>query len=182
TVQDQERNRAYYEEAYEIIIKAWTEGSFSHHGEFHSIPPRYTKWNHKQTIAYFSRPGRGRTLEEALRLGPPDLYAAGNPVQATTTVLKEISLFPQPLQKPYPQLWEPLTSERSIRWAAQRGINGYFIGEPNSRLKQNIEIYYEEADKQGWPDRLQRGKWKFGWDAEKHRGVITGRYVHIIRS
>jgi alkanesulfonate monooxygenase SsuD/methylene tetrahydromethanopterin reductase-like flavin-dependent oxidoreductase (luciferase family) len=123
TVQDQERNRAYYEEAYEIIIKAWTEGSFSHHGEFHSIPPHYTKWNHKQTIAYFSRPGRGRTLEEVLRLGPPDLYAAGNPVQATTTVLKEISLFPQPLQKPYPQIWEPLTSERSIRWAAQRGIN-----------------------------------------------------------
>ncbi len=181
TIQDQERNRAYYEEAYEIIIKAWTEGSFSHHGEFHSIPPRYTRWNHQQTIAYFSLPGRGRTLEQVLRLGPPDLYAAGNPVQATTTVLKEISLFPQPLQKPYPQIWEPLTSERSIRWAAQRGINGYFIGEPNSRLKRNIELYYEEAEKQGWPDRLQRGPWKFGWDAEKHRGVITGRYIHILR-
>lgn len=181
TIQDQERNRVYYEEAYDIIIKAWTEGSFSHHGEFHSIPPSYTKWNHQQTIAYFSLPGRGRTLEQVLRLGPPDLYAAGNPVQATTTVLKEISLFPQPLQKPYPQIWEPLTSERSIRWAAQRGINGYFIGEPNSRLKRNIELYYEEAEKQGWPDRLQRGPWKFGWDAEKHRGVITGRYIHILR-
>jgi alkanesulfonate monooxygenase SsuD/methylene tetrahydromethanopterin reductase-like flavin-dependent oxidoreductase (luciferase family) len=27
TIQDQERNRAYFEEAYDIIIKAWTEPS-----------------------------------------------------------------------------------------------------------------------------------------------------------
>jgi len=179
TIQDQERNRVYYQEAYETIIKAWTHGSFSYHGEFVSVPPTYTKWNHKQTIAYFKQEGVGAKLEDVLRIGPPDMYAAGNPVQATTTVLKEISLFPQPLQKPYPQIWEPLTSPRSIQWAAQRGINGYFIVEPNSRLKQNIELYYEEAEKANWPDRLNRGPFKFGWDAEKHRGIITGRYLHI---
>src|SRR5438105_10005252 len=180
-MQDQERNRLYYQEAYETIIKAWTEGSSAYPGEFVSVPPAYTKWNHKQTIAYFKQPGVGRTLEQVLRIGPPDLYAAGNPVQATTTVLKEISVYPRPLQKPHPQVWEPLTSERSIRWAAQRGINGYFIGEPNPRLRPNIEMYYEEAEKQGWPDRLGRGRFKYGWDAEKHRGIITGRYVHIDR-
>ena len=39
--------------------KCWTEPSFSHHGEFFSVPPTYTKWNHKQTIAYFQqRQGR----------------------------------------------------------------------------------------------------------------------------
>ena len=54
TIQDQERNRAYYEEAYEIILKAWTQPSFSHHGQFYTIPPTYTKWNHQQTMAYFS--------------------------------------------------------------------------------------------------------------------------------
>jgi alkanesulfonate monooxygenase SsuD/methylene tetrahydromethanopterin reductase-like flavin-dependent oxidoreductase (luciferase family) len=102
-------------------------------------------------------------------------------VQATTTVLKEISVYPRPLQQPHPQVWEPLTSERSIRWAAQRGINGYFIGEPNQRLRPNIELYYAEAERQGWPDRLNRGRFKYGWDAEKHRGIITGRYVHIDR-
>ena len=51
TIQDQERNRAYFQEAYDIIIKAWTEPSFAHHGQFFSIPPTWTKWNHKQTIA-----------------------------------------------------------------------------------------------------------------------------------
>ncbi len=181
TIQDQERNRVYYEEAYETIIKAWTEPSFSYHGEFVSVPPRYTKWNHRQTIAYFNQPGVGRELDQVLRLGPPDMYAAGNPVQATTTVLKEIQLFPRPLQKPHPQVWEPLTSERSIRWAAQRGLNGYFIVEPNSRLRKNIELFYEEAEKQGWPDRLGRGQFKFGWDAEKHRGIVTSRSIHIHR-
>ncbi|MDR0359787.1 MAG: LLM class flavin-dependent oxidoreductase [bacterium] len=182
TVQDQERNRSYYEEAYEMLIKAWTEPSFGHHKEFYSTPPSYTKWNHKQTISYFSQPGVGRTLEDVLKVGKPDMYAAGNPVQATTTTLREISVYPQPLQKPHPQMWEPLTSERSIRWAAQRGINGYFIVEPNSRLAKNIATYYDEAEKQGWPDRQQRGRFKYGWDATRRRGVVTGRYIHVVQN
>src|SRR5712692_3763905 len=180
TIQDQERNRSYYEEAYDMIIKAWTEPSFSHHREFYSTPPTYTKWNHKQTIAYFSQPGLERSLEQVLKVGNPDMYSAGNPVLASTTTLREIQVFPQPVQKPYPQIWEPLTSERSIRWAAQRGINGYFIVEPNSRLRKNIEVYYDEAEKQGWSDRQNRGQFKFGWDAEKRRGMVTCRYIHVV--
>lgn len=180
TIQDQERNRAYFEEAYDIIIKAWTEDSMSHHGEFMSIPPSYTKWGHKQTHAYFSQPGMGRTLEQVLKLGAPDMYSAGNPVQATTTKLLEIPVYPHPLQKPYPQMWEPLTSPRSIRFAAERGINGYFIVEPNSRLKQNIDLYHQEAEQAGWPDRLNRGEFKRGWDAERRRGIVTCRYIHCV--
>ena len=65
--------------------KCWTEPSFSHHGEFFSVPPTYTKWNHKQTIAYFQDDKAGRQLEDVLALGDPDMYSAGNPVQATTT-------------------------------------------------------------------------------------------------
>jgi alkanesulfonate monooxygenase SsuD/methylene tetrahydromethanopterin reductase-like flavin-dependent oxidoreductase (luciferase family) len=180
TIQDQERNRAYYEEAYNAIIAAWTQDSFSHHGEFMSLPPSYTRWGHKQTIAYFSQPGVGRMLDQVLTLGGPDMYSAGNPVLATTTKLREIPVYPQPLQKPYPQIWEPLTSPRSIRWAAERGINGYFIVEPNSRLKKNIELYYEAAEKADWPDRQGRGRFKYGWDADKHRGVVTCRYIHVV--
>src|SRR5262249_31009958 len=90
TISGQERNRAYYEEAYEIILKAWTQPSFAHHGQFYTIPPTYTKWNHQQTMAYFSMAKVERRLEDVLKLGAPDLYAAGNPVQATTTTLKEI--------------------------------------------------------------------------------------------
>jgi alkanesulfonate monooxygenase SsuD/methylene tetrahydromethanopterin reductase-like flavin-dependent oxidoreductase (luciferase family) len=180
TIQDQERNRAFFEEAYEILLKCWTEESFSHHGEFFTIPPSYTKWNHKQTIAYFEQPDVGRTLEEVISIGAPDMYSTGSPVLATTTKLRELQVYPQPVQKPYPQMWEPLTSPRSTRFAAEHGFNGYFIVEPNSRLKENIDVYYEAAEKAGWPDRLDRGPFKYGWDATSHRGVMTGRYIHIV--
>jgi alkanesulfonate monooxygenase SsuD/methylene tetrahydromethanopterin reductase-like flavin-dependent oxidoreductase (luciferase family) len=181
TIQDQERNRSSYEEALEIILKAWTEPSMSHHGENFSIPPTYTKWHHAQTMELLSQPGYGRSLEQVLKVGKPDLYSGGNPVVASTTVLKEISVFPQPLQKPHPQLWMPLTSERSIRFAASHGMNGGFIAEPAWRIKINAEHYYDEAEKNGWPDRLNRGKLRYGWDAEKHRGLIVARITHIMK-
>src|SRR5271168_2318752 len=136
TIQDQERNRAYYQEAYEIIVKAWTQPSFSHHGQFFTIPPVFTRWNHQQTIAYFESGKAGRKLEEVLSIGSPDPYGGANPVMQSSTVLKELQVFPQPIQRPHPQMWEPLTTERSIKWAAERGLNGYFIVEPNSRLKK----------------------------------------------
>ena len=179
TVQDQERNRVAFSEALEIMIKCWTEPSFHHRGENFSIPPAYTRWNHKQTIAYFSQSKVERALEDVLDLGAPDMYSAGNPVLATTTTLKEISCFPQPLQKPYPQIWEPLTSPRSIQFCAQHGVNGYFIVEPNARLKANIDLYYEEAETRDWPDRLNRGAFKYGWDSDKRRGIVTCRYIHL---
>jgi alkanesulfonate monooxygenase SsuD/methylene tetrahydromethanopterin reductase-like flavin-dependent oxidoreductase (luciferase family) len=43
TIQDQERNRKAFEETLAIMKKCWTEPSFSHHGEFFSVPPTYTK-------------------------------------------------------------------------------------------------------------------------------------------
>ncbi|HUB48332.1 MAG TPA: LLM class flavin-dependent oxidoreductase, partial [Acetobacteraceae bacterium] len=181
TIQDQERNRKAFEETVSILMKCWTEPSFSHHGENFSIPPSYTKWNHKQTIAYFQMDKVERRLEDVLALGDPDMYSAGNPVQATTTTLKELQVFPQPVQKPHPQLWEPLTSARSLKWAAEHGLNGVMIAEPNDRLRRNIEIYHEAAEKANFPDRLGRGRFKFGWDAAKRRGIMTSRYIHITR-
>src|SRR5205807_6522674 len=86
----------------------------------------YTKWHHNMTIELLSQPGYERSVEQVLKLARPDMYASGNAVIATPTILKELSVFPQPLQKPHPQLWMPLTSERSIRWASARGMNGGF--------------------------------------------------------
>jgi alkanesulfonate monooxygenase SsuD/methylene tetrahydromethanopterin reductase-like flavin-dependent oxidoreductase (luciferase family) len=180
TIQDQERNRAYYQEAYDIILKCWTQPSFSHHGQFFTIPPVFTRWNHQQTIAYFSTGTAGRKLEDVLQIGSPDPYGGPNPVMQSSTLLKELQVFPQPLQRPHPQMWEPLTTERSIKWAAERGLNGYFIVEPNSRLKKNLDFYYETSERAGWPDRLGRGRLKYGWDSEKRRGVLTGRYIHLL--
>lgn len=180
TQQDQERNRAFFDEAYEVILKAWTEPSFSHRGEFFSLPPSYTKWNHRQTIAYFSQDGIERTVEDVLKLGPPDEYSAGNPVEATTTTLREISVFPQPVQKPYPQLWMPCFSRRTGAIAARNGFNAYSLIAPTWQAKGLMDRYHEESEKAGWPDRLDRGEWKYGWDGVKRRGVSIVRGIHAI--
>jgi hypothetical protein len=50
---------------------------------------------------------------------------------------------------------------------------GRLIAEPNDRLRRNIEIYYEAAEEAGFPDMHNRGRFKFGWDAEKRRGIMT---------
>jgi len=85
TTQDQEKNRSFFDEAFTLLKKAWTEDSFSFHGEFFSVPPTWAKWNHAQTIAALGEPGFGRSVDDVLDIGPPDLYSGGMPVVATTT-------------------------------------------------------------------------------------------------
>ena len=132
TIQDQERNRAYFEEAYEIIMKCWTEESFSHHGEFFTIPP---------TLHPLEPPADDRLLQRARATGATSRTSSPSAGPTCTRraarswrrppSCKELQVYPQPVQKPYPQMWQPLTSPRSIEFAAQHGINGYFIVEPN---------------------------------------------------
>ena len=53
-------------------------------------------------------------------------------------------------------------------------------GVPPTRLKLNVAQYYDEAEKQGWPDRLNRGRFKYGWDSEMKRGFAVSRNVHLV--
>lgn len=170
--QDQERNRAFFEEAYEILIKAWTEPSFSHQGTFESIPPSYTSWPVRSTRAFFGEPGTERSVEDVLDL-------TTNPSQP---MLRELSVLPQPLQRPYPPMWATVGTERSVRWAARNGLNAHLLALPTEVLKKTVAWYYDEAEKCGWPDPLDRGEFKFGWDAEHHRGVSVQKYLHIVDS
>ncbi len=178
TVQDQERNRSFHLEAYEILIKAWTEESFSHQGEFFNLPPSYVKWNHAQSIAFFEEGGAGPDVNDVFNIAPADQYSMmGPPISASGTTLKQLSVLPQPFQKPHPPLWEPLNSERTIRWAASQGLNGNFIFESDRALKPKIDIYMEQTAASGWPNG---GEFKSGWDSNKHRGVSSGRVIHIV--
>jgi alkanesulfonate monooxygenase SsuD/methylene tetrahydromethanopterin reductase-like flavin-dependent oxidoreductase (luciferase family) len=179
TVQDQERNRAYHYEAYEILLKAFTEDSFSHLGEFYKIPPSYTKWNHSQTIAYFDQEGMEPSVDDVFRIGPPDMYSSGPEISASTTTLRQLSVLPQPVQKPHPPMWEPITSDRSIKWAAAHGLNGNSFNDTIASFKRRVDLYMEEAEKAGWPDPTgPGGEFKPGWDCERHRGVSAGRFIH----
>lgn len=185
SIQDGERNRQFFEEAFEVLMKCWTEESFSHQGEFFSLPPRYTRWHHRQTMAYFDSRSDGPSVENVLNLAGFDrggvLSGRGSTsITSHETTMRELQVYPKPVQAPYPQLWQPLTSPRSVEFAARNGINGYFNASPVRRLKQDLEFYYETAEKYGWPDRLDRGQFKFGWDSERRRGVMSDRQIHII--
>ncbi len=176
---DDERTRAYCDECYEIIIKAWTQPSFAHYGEFFSLPPKWTSHHHPITIEYFSQAGIGRNVDQVLQLGAP----TGRPIPlySHSTTLKEMSVYPQPVQKPHPQVWQPIVvSNRTIREAARKGINPVFVASAIDRVHTEVATYYEEAEKHDYPDRLQRGKFKHGWDCAKRRGVGYFQGVHIV--
>ena len=156
TIQDQERNRAAYEEAYEIILKAWTQPSMSHHGENFSIPP--------SLYQVAPRPDDGAVqpagLRPAARTGPQGrqagpVFGRQSGASPRPPSSRRSASFRSRCRSRIPQLWMPLTSERSIRFAASHGMNGGFIAEPTWRLKMNVEHYYDEAEKTGWPDRLE---------------------------
>jgi alkanesulfonate monooxygenase SsuD/methylene tetrahydromethanopterin reductase-like flavin-dependent oxidoreductase (luciferase family) len=179
TIQDQEKNRAYYEEAIDLILKAWTEPSISFHGEFFHVPPSWTKWGHPQTNAFFQQANLERSVDDVLKLGPPDAYSGGGSVTNTTTKLREVSVYPQPLQDPHPQVWSPVTTPRSVEFIARRGFNGYFATETNKVLKQAVETYHSLSEELGWPDFRNRGPFKRGWDCTLKRGVVPGRVIHV---
>ena len=174
---DELRSRMYYQEALDIILKAWTEPSFAYHGDFFSIPPRWTPHHHPMTIEYFSQPGAGRQLPDVLQLGPPTGQGG---VRSHATVLKELSVFPQPLQKPHPQLWQPVVGNMaSLRRAAQAGINAIFLQIDPARVREEVETYHQEAAAHHFPDYKNRGEFAYGWDSARKRGVVHGMEIHI---
>jgi alkanesulfonate monooxygenase SsuD/methylene tetrahydromethanopterin reductase-like flavin-dependent oxidoreductase (luciferase family) len=164
---DQHRGQAYFNEALEIIMKAWTEPSFSFHGSFFSVPPNWVLWESAITREYFSQPGVERGVDDILETRDGQVY------------LKELSVYPQPLQKPYPQIWQTALSTGSARAAARRGFNVCHLGAGGDQVREVLEAYHAEAEKAGWPDRHGGGPFKFGWDCHRKRGVSFLRFIHV---
>ena len=88
-----------YEEHFEIIMKAWTNPTFSHHGKHWQIPPPNIFWAaHEVTRKY------GHGVDDK-------------------GILTEIGTVPETYQKPHPPLFQPFSfSESSVRWAAQHNV------------------------------------------------------------
>jgi alkanesulfonate monooxygenase SsuD/methylene tetrahydromethanopterin reductase-like flavin-dependent oxidoreductase (luciferase family) len=88
-----------YEEHFEIIMKAWANPTFSHHGKHWQIPPPNVFWGaHEVTRKY------GRGVDDK-------------------GILLEIGTVPETYQKPHPPLFQPFSfSESSVRWAAQHNV------------------------------------------------------------
>lgn len=98
---DPGESRARFEEAWELITKAWTED-------------KPFDWN-----------GRFSTY-------------------------RNVSIWPRPLQKPYPPLWMPSQSAESIEFAARKRIPTARVYSSTSGMKESFDYYREVARREGW--------------------------------
>ena len=120
-----EMNRAAFQESWEIIKLAWTKDTFSYAGRFWKIPPPDTPWQIPATLNW----GQGA--------------AAGEP-------LKEIGIAPKPFQKPYPDVYAPFTfSATTARFWAREGGTPVVLSD-NVEFSQSLfKAYREEAQGAG---------------------------------
>lgn len=169
----------FFEESIEVIMKAWSQPSFSHHGEFFSFPAPYVNHHHAQTIAYFSQPDVGRTLDEVLTIGDK----TKNPISVFShaTTMREMQVYPRPLQTPYPQFWQPsVMSKRSLERAARLGMNVFVLGSSMEAVGNDVATYMAASEEMGWPDRHNGGEFKRGWDSKRKRGLGHMQPVHLV--
>ncbi|MEV0401316.1 LLM class flavin-dependent oxidoreductase [Actinoallomurus sp. NPDC050550] len=115
---DEEQNRALFEETLEIMQQAWSGEFFAHKGRFYEFPAPGVRWSHPLSPA------------------TPDYTEDG--------VITKMAVTPRPLQSPMP-LWQVIDSPRSIKWAAERGIQGMFWLPPVSALKERFALYRDAA-------------------------------------
>ncbi len=181
-IQDQEQNRVSYEEKVDILTSAWTEDLLSYYGSYHNVPPKHTKWHHNQEKLYLEDDACEYNLEDVIEWKEGDLYsgASWRAIEQGGSTLNSVPVFPQPRQAPHPQLWQPATSHRSVRFAARNGINLVVFGDPIEQLTRKIDLYHDEAQQAGWVDhRPQYDGEPFdaGWDEDRQRGLATGRWI-----
>lgn len=122
-----ERNRAYFEEFVEVVLKALTNDTFSHHGTFWDFPPRGFVNPHEHPV--YSRFGRG--------VGD-DMHVA------------EIGIAPPPLQKPHPPLYGGFTASMTtaLFWARYGG-KPIVLAENLDFCRALWGAYREEAERLG---------------------------------
>ncbi len=129
-----DRNYALFAESLDIIIKAWTEEAFSHHGEFYTFP--VPGW--KDTNPYiFEDPPWGGGNKSRLYYGPErELIALG--------------VHPKPYQKPHPPIWQMADNVESHVFAAKRGLNVMCYTPPIRKIRECWAAYKETlAETQG---------------------------------
>lgn len=95
-----EANREYFAEYVDLVVKALTHDTFSHHGRYWQIPP--ADFHNPHEHAVYTRYGQGVD---------PDMR------------IREVGIAPRPLQTPHPPLYGGFSaSMRTARfWARYRG-------------------------------------------------------------
>ena len=108
-------SRALFGEAGDIVVKAWTEPFFSHKGQFYTLPPAGIP-HHPMS-----------TSEE--------------PYVNDDGTISRLSLAPKPYQQPHPPIFVMVSSEGSVRAAAQRGFDCIVAGAAIDLIREWTKIY-----------------------------------------
>jgi alkanesulfonate monooxygenase SsuD/methylene tetrahydromethanopterin reductase-like flavin-dependent oxidoreductase (luciferase family) len=120
---DQARNWRLFAETLEILIKAWTQETFSHRGEFYTVPN--PGWIQPDPRIVAANPGTYSPEGELLRLG----------------------VMPKPYQKPHPPIWQAADSTDSYVFAAEHDLSVMCFARSVPGLKEAWSAYQAAASK-----------------------------------
>lgn len=133
------RNREIFNEYLDVIIKAWTEDGFNHHGKHYQAPYPASGIGHWPAYEWTREFGADGEIDDE-------------------GTLHKIGVIPKPVTQPYPPIWVPYTlSYETLVQAAQRRFSTIiYHGQPEI-FRKACEDYQSEAAKAGLDLRLGQG-------------------------
>jgi alkanesulfonate monooxygenase SsuD/methylene tetrahydromethanopterin reductase-like flavin-dependent oxidoreductase (luciferase family) len=125
-----DRNQRIFREMVDIVVKAWTEASFSYNGEFFKVPYPYEGIDDYPAYPCSQRYGAPGEIDELNRV-------------------RRVSVVPAPYQKPHPPVFVSSSqSEESAAWTGGRGFNCGYFAPADTSIKQE-KAFREGAARAG---------------------------------
>ena len=132
-------NREIFEEYLDVVLKAWTEDSFSFNGKHFKVP----------------FPAEG--IDDWAVANISARYGTTTEIDADG-VVREIGVVPSPYTKPHPQIWLPFSySPQTLSNAARRGFNMLLLPSEPTAVREFCERYQSEAAEAGRDLKLGEG-------------------------
>jgi alkanesulfonate monooxygenase SsuD/methylene tetrahydromethanopterin reductase-like flavin-dependent oxidoreductase (luciferase family) len=124
-----EENQILFRETVEIVIKAMTQEFFSHEGPNYRFPAPGTTFSHPRFPT--------------------------NPTWQDGDRVVKLNVTPKPYQKPHPPLWMTVSTDQSVRTAAELGLTACYWQPPPLRLRERFRLYADiRSRREGRPFRL----------------------------
>ena len=125
-------NRNVYEEAVQVIKKAWTEPTLQYDGTFYKVPFPYEEGIRRWPAAQWTRE-----------------YGAPGEVDGDG-VVRKVCVVPAPYQSPHPPMFQPFSvSETTIRYTAREGIIPWILTAYPPEFRRLAEVYRDVAAESG---------------------------------
>jgi alkanesulfonate monooxygenase SsuD/methylene tetrahydromethanopterin reductase-like flavin-dependent oxidoreductase (luciferase family) len=157
-----QHNRKVYEEAVQVIKKAWTQPTLQHDGTFYKVPFPYEEGIRRWPAARWTRE-----------------YGAPGEVDGDG-VVRKVCVVPAPYQTPHPPLFQPFSvSESTIRYTAREGIVPWILTAYPPEFRRLAGVYQEVAAEAGRTLGLGEG---IGAFRAVHFGRSQDEAVELLRS